>query len=210
MRHFNIAIWENREIRESNAMLHEAIFLEWRNNDYRKKKHCKLQRGCHTLAIFLRNLQHVQRPRWKSFTTISPVASLKRPASKRRALISSFSRNCVAGCDGHDTCCKLSRNVAKSWAGIVLLFLQLETYATSCCIADCKNGVLHVKSFLQLTTQRFLRHITVARKISPCNMAFSAMKISCNWGISVAMILDKYVSLDKVLHAFMINPLNCK
>ena len=35
------------------------------------EKHCKLQRGCHTFAIFFRNLQ---RPRWKLFTTLSPPA----------------------------------------------------------------------------------------------------------------------------------------
>ena len=42
-------------------------------------------------------------------------ASLKSPASKRRALIASFSQNCVAGCDGHVTRSNLSRNFAKSW-----------------------------------------------------------------------------------------------
>ena len=50
------------------AMLHEAIFLATCLATMTTEKHCKLQRGCHTFAIFFRNLQ---RPRWKLFTTLS-------------------------------------------------------------------------------------------------------------------------------------------
>ena len=53
------------------AMLHEAIFLATCLATMTTEKHCKLQRGCHTFAIFFRNLQ---RPRWKLFTTLSPPA----------------------------------------------------------------------------------------------------------------------------------------
>ena len=51
------------------AMLHEAIFLATCLATMTTEKHCKLQRGRHTFAIFFRNLQ---RPRWKLFTTLSP------------------------------------------------------------------------------------------------------------------------------------------
>ena len=50
------------------SMLHEAIFLATCLATMTTEKHCKLQRGCHTFAIFFRNLQ---RPRWKLFTTLS-------------------------------------------------------------------------------------------------------------------------------------------
>ena len=53
------------------AMLHEAIFLATCLATMTTKKHCRLQRGCHTFAIFFRNLQ---RPHWKLFTTRSPSA----------------------------------------------------------------------------------------------------------------------------------------
>ena len=58
------------------AMLHEAIFLATCLATMTTEKHCKLQRGCHTFAIFLRNLQY---PRWKLFTTLSlPAWNLLR------------------------------------------------------------------------------------------------------------------------------------
>ena len=94
-----------------NAMSHGAIFLATCLATITTEKHCKLQRGCHTFAIFLRNLQ---RTRWKLFSTLSLAASLESPASKRRTLIGSLSQNCVAGCDGYVTRSNLSRNVAKS------------------------------------------------------------------------------------------------
>ena len=53
------------------AMSHEAIFLATCLATMTTEKHCKLQRWCHTFAIFFRNLQ---RPRWKLFTTLSPPA----------------------------------------------------------------------------------------------------------------------------------------
>ena len=53
------------------AMLHEAIFLATCLATMTTEKHCKLERGCHTFAIFLRNLQC---PLWKLFTALSPPA----------------------------------------------------------------------------------------------------------------------------------------
>ena len=52
-------------------MLHETIFLATCLATMTTEKHCKLQRGCHTFAIFFRNLE---RPRWKLFATLSPPA----------------------------------------------------------------------------------------------------------------------------------------
>ena len=60
-----------RRYRSLKAMLHEAIFLATCLVTMTTEKHCKLQRGCHTFAIFFRNLQ---RPRWKLLTTLSPPA----------------------------------------------------------------------------------------------------------------------------------------
>ena len=53
------------------AMLHEAIFPATCLATVMTEKHCKLQRGCHTFAIFFCNLQ---RPHWKLFTILSPPA----------------------------------------------------------------------------------------------------------------------------------------
>ena len=39
------------------AMVHQAIFLVACLATMTTEKHCKLQRGCHTFAIFFRNLQ---------------------------------------------------------------------------------------------------------------------------------------------------------
>ena len=97
--------------RALKAMLHGAIFLATCLATMTTENHCKLQWGCHTFAIFLRNLQ---RARWKLFTTLSLAASLESPASKRRIVIGSFSQNCVAGCDGYVTRSDLFRNVVKS------------------------------------------------------------------------------------------------
>ena len=47
------------------AMLHEAIFLATFLT-MMTEKHCKLQRGCHTFAIFFRNLQ-CTRWKWRYF-----------------------------------------------------------------------------------------------------------------------------------------------
>ena len=134
------------------AMLSEAIFLATCNATMTAEKHFKLQRGCHTFAIFFRNLQ---RAHWELFTTLSPVASLKSPASKIRALIGSFSQNCVAGAIGISqaaTCLATLRKVKDSST-----FLA-TCKAKFCCIAGCKNAVLHVKSFFQLATHRLLRY----------------------------------------------------
>ena len=136
-------------------MSHEAIFLATGNARMTTEKHCKLQRWCHhghTFAIFLRNLQ---RALWKLFTTISQVASFKPFASKRRAVIGSFSQ--IALQVAMDllhaaTCLATLQKVEDSST-----FLGTRN-ATFCCIAGCKNGVLHMKSFFQLATQRLLRY----------------------------------------------------
>ena len=78
-------------------------------------------------------------------------ASLKSPASKRRALIAWFSQNCVKGCDGHVTRSNLSLNVAKSWG---YFYFSCNSQRN---ILLPLQGVLHVKSFLQLVSQRLLR-----------------------------------------------------
>ena len=58
------------------AMLHEASFLATCLATMTTEKHYKLQRGCHTFAIFFRNLQS---PRWKLLTTLSlPAWNLLR------------------------------------------------------------------------------------------------------------------------------------
>ena len=115
------------------------------------EKHCKLQRGCHTFAIFFRNLQ---RPRWKLFTTLSPPAwnllqakdGLCLPNFHKIALQVAVDMSHAATC--------LAKRCEK--LRIFLLFLQLATQHFVA-VAGCKTGVLHVNSFLQLVSQRLLR-----------------------------------------------------
>ena len=52
-------------------------------------------------------------------------------------------------------CSNLSHNIAKVEDSST--FLAMHT-ATFCCIAGCKNGVLHMKPFLQPATQCLLQH----------------------------------------------------
>ena len=129
-------------------MLHEAIFLATCLATVTTQKHCKLQRGCHMFAIFLRSLQ---RNCWKLFTTLSLAASLESPASKRRTLIGSFPKNCFAGCDWHVTRSNLSRNIED-----ISTFLATCNATFSCHCRLQKWGVTH-EIFLQLVSQRLLR-----------------------------------------------------
>ena len=136
-------------------MLHEAIFLATCLATMTTEKHCKLQRGCHTFALNIFS-QLATPPLEIVYNSFS--ASLKSPGSKRRALIVSFSQNCVAGCDGHVTRSNLSRNVAKRLR-IFLLFLQLAT-----------------QHFVAVASCKLVLQQKVARKIASWNMAFSEVK----------------------------------
>ena len=73
-------------------------------------KHCKFLRGVTRCNSFSQLAMRTP----KMINSLPPAAILKSPASKRLALIGSFSQNCVAGCDGHVTRSNLSRNVAES------------------------------------------------------------------------------------------------
>ena len=146
-------------------MLHEAIFLATCLATMTTEKHCKLHRGCHTFAIFFRNLQS---PRWKLLRTLSlPAWNLLRAKTGFDCL--KVSQNCVAGCDGHVTRSKLSRNVAKSWG---YFYFSCNSRRN---ILLPLQGVLHVKSFLQLAivSQRLLRdklQEKLPRVTWPCNL----------------------------------------
>ena len=137
-------------------MLHEAIFLATCNATMTTEKHCKLQRGCHTFAIFVRNLQ---RTRWK-------LLSSNLAQAKDALWLAHFNK--IA----------LQVTIDMSHAATCLATLRKEkdssTFpvtcnATFCCIAGCENGVLHVQFFSQLATNVALQ---VAGKIASCNMAF--------------------------------------
>ena len=135
-------------------MLHEAIFLATSlatmvtENINCKSRH----RGCHTLAIFSTG-RNLQRPHWKLFTTLSsPAWNLLRAKDGSDCLIFTKLR-----CRFRWTCHTqqlVSQRCEK--LRVFLLFLQLATqhFVT---VAGCKTGVLHVKSFLQLVSQRLLR-----------------------------------------------------
>ena len=125
-------------------MLHEAIFLATCNATMTTEKHCKLQRGCHTFAIFVRNLQ---RTRWK-------LLSSNLAQAKDALWLAHFNK--IA----------LQVTIDMSHAATCLATLRKEkdssTFpvtcnATFCCIAGCENGVLHVQFFSQFATQRLLR-----------------------------------------------------
>ena len=103
----------------------------------------------------LRNISSQLTTRPLEIVYNSFSASLKSPASERRTLITSFSQNCFASCDWHVTRSNLSRKVTKLLT-IFLLFLQLATQHFVA-VAGLKNGVLHVKFFLQLVSQRLLQ-----------------------------------------------------
>ena len=132
-------------------MLHEAIFLATCNASMTTERHCKLQRGCHTFATFFRNLH---RARWKLCTALSPVASLKSPRAKDALSLTHFTKiglQVAMDMSHAATCLATLRKVEYSPT-----FLATHK-ATFCCTAGRKNGVSHVKSFLQLAAQRLLR-----------------------------------------------------
>ena len=125
-------------------MLHEAIFLATCNATMTTEKHCKLQRGCHTFTIFVRNLQ---RTRWK-------LLSSNLAQAKDALWLAHFNK--IA----------LQVTIDMSHAATCLATLRKEKDSstfpvtcnvTFCCIAGCENGVLHVQFFSQLATQRLLR-----------------------------------------------------
>ncbi len=70
---------EDEVAKQCKALLHEAIFLATCNAIRTTEKHCKFHRGCHGLAIFVRNLQDPLE-----------IIMLKSLASEGRALIGSY------------------------------------------------------------------------------------------------------------------------
>ena len=136
-------------------MLHEAIFLATCLATMTNEKHFKLQRGCHTFAIFFRNLQGPPPPplpgkclqlflrqleiSWEQKTGSDCLIFTKL---RCRLRWTSHTQQLVS-----QRCEKLR---------IFLLFLQLAKQHFVA-VAGCKTGVLHVKSFLQFVSQCLLR-----------------------------------------------------
>ena len=116
------------------------------------EKHRKLQRGCHTFAIFFATFFFFATRTLEIVHNSSSGCQLEISCEQNTHYDGSFSQNCVVGFDGHAIRSILSRNVSKRPTCLA------TRNATFCCIADFKNGVLHVKSFLQLATQSLLRH----------------------------------------------------
>ena len=143
-------------------MLHEAIFLATCLATRTTEKHCKLQRGCHTFAIFF-------------FATCnSPPGNCLQLFLRQLDFFCEqktgfdcliVSQNCVAGCDGHTTQSNLSRNVGK--VEDISTFLATRN-ATFCCRCRLQNWGVTREIFLATCLAR-----QVARKIASCNMALS-------------------------------------
>ena len=179
--HFDVAIKEIgvvsleemfTKIAKFKAKLHEAIFIVTSNAMSTTEKHSgKLQRGFHSFAIFFSQL--AKRACWKLLTMLTNLSSAARLKSPASVLIGPFPRNCVLGCDEHVACSNLSRNVAKVEDSSTFLATRNATFY---CIAGYKNGVLHLKSFLELATQRLMRH-KLQEKL-PC--VCRERKVSCN------------------------------
>ena len=120
------------------AMLHEAIFLATCNARMTNKKSFKLQRGCHTFANF--------------YATCNAYNNKQDGGRAKQAKDELWLAHCdkiaLQVAEGMLQASNLSCNVAKSTGS----FLQLATQQL-----QLRNGVLHVKFFLQLATQRLLR-----------------------------------------------------
>ena len=127
-------------------MLHEAVFLATFNTTMTTEKHCKLQRGCHTVATFFCNLQ---RARWKC----QPSWNLKE-------------QNCVASFESRVTCLATLRKVEDSSTSLA------TRNATLLLHCSCKNGVLHKAIFRSTCAATKLRD-KLQKKIASCNMAFN-------------------------------------
>ena len=131
-------------------MLHEAIFLATCLATMTTEKHCKLQRGCHTFAIFFRNLH---RPRWELFTTLSPPAWNLLPA-KDGLWLPNFHKIAlqVAVDMSHAATCLATLRKVED-----ISTFPTTRKATLCCRCRLQNWGVHVKSLLQLVSQRLLR-----------------------------------------------------
>ena len=111
----------------------------------------KLQRGCHTFAIFFRDLQ---RSHWKLFTLLFLRQPEISSEQKKGSDCLFFTK---LGCGLQWTCYTqqlVSQRCEK--LRIFLLLLQLATLHFVA-VAGCKTRVLHVKFFLQLVSQQMLR-----------------------------------------------------
>ena len=131
-------------------MLHEPIFLATCLPTMTTEN----QRGCHTFAIFFRNLQ---RPRWKLFTTLSILRQLEISCEQKTG------SNCLVFT-------KLPYRFRWTCHTQDISTFLATRNATFCCRCRLQNCVFHVKSFLQLVAQQ-----KVARKIASCNMALTSL-----------------------------------
>ena len=115
---------------------------------------------------------------WK-WSTLPPVAILKSLAKrKRRPMNVSFSQNCV-----RQVAMDMSHHPGSHAANCLTTLRKVEDSSaflatrnvTFCCIAGCKNGVLHVPA---CNLQCNVCGDQVARKIAPSNMAKTSHAIS--------------------------------
>ena len=144
------------------AMLHEAIFLATCLATMMSEKHCKLQRGCHTFAIFLRNLQCPRSKCLQLFLRQLEISCEQKTGSD--CLIFTKLR-----CRFRWTCHTQQLVSQRSEKlRIFLLFLQL---ATQHFVAVA--GGFTCEIFLATCLATFVAR-QVARKIASCNMAFIA------------------------------------
>ena len=152
-------------------MLHEAIFLATCLATMTTEKHCKLQRGCHTLAEFFRNLQ---RPRWKYIVCNSFSASFKSPVRKKTG----------SGClIFTELRCRLRWICHTQQLQLTLATLRkvedISTFLATRSTTFCFRCRLHnwgvTREILLATCLAMFVARQVARKIASCNMAFRGL-----------------------------------
>ena len=142
------------------AMLHEAIFLQ-RNNHEWKTLHVKVQvtEGMSHARNFCSQL-------WTPFGRYLEML----PVSERRALIGSFPQGCVASCAWHVTRSNLFRAL---WKVEDIATCIATCNATFCCIIYRLREWRITRANFWVTCNATSVALQVAGKISSCNMAFT-------------------------------------
>ena len=146
-------------------MLHEAIFLATCLATMTTEKHCKLQRGCHTVAIFFRNLQPPAGNCLQLFLRQLEISCEQKTGFDCLIFTKLRCRlrwKCHTQQIVSQRCEKLR---------IFLLFLQLATQH----FVTVAGGVTR-EIFLATCLATFVAR-QVARKIASCNMAFTDLLV---------------------------------
>ena len=137
--------------------LHETIFLATCNATMTTEKHCKLQRGCHTFAIFFATCNALGG-NYKYMLAAIPVTITSRTRSDW-LIVSKLSCKLQRGYYTQATCLATLRKVEGSSTSLA---------TRNATVAVAKWGVTR-QTFLATCNATFVA-LQVARKIASCNM----------------------------------------